>query len=539
MRFPSRGWRCRAEDGSGPAAAAITIVRRGERRGERPGRRRGAGGRTDRRRFLAGWFSPRRTAALAAGLLLAAAGCTADSGDDPKPGGPAQARRTARPAQPFGLKWNGYEHDARYDGVIDSYRGGGTFHDITWCGVERVRGERRWDAEDKVVDDALRHGYELLVRIRIGSCWASGRPDAPAPRTSPSYPPADLNAYRAFAGDLASRYAARGVHLFAIENEIDTANHWGADPAAYPAVARAGAEAVRRADPRARLTDSGLSSSGYGIAVAEALRAAGRRDEALRFYREFGVRRGGERFPEAHDDGGLRAAFTTPAAARALAAHKANFGLDRDRVFDIVQLHYYDPWRLAGQVVDYIRRAVPAGTPIEAWEAGSFWPGQRYDPAAHARETAQLATDLLARGVRRVVYLPLFYSPGAVAPQETWRALYTRDGTARPAAAVLEKLRDATRTGTWRPYEGHGLRGAAVGLHRETDDSTTLVLWSADGTSQTLTAPSAGGTELTPLPGGRTRTWNAGTVTVGADPVIISTRLPVTAALDWLNGNAR
>ncbi|TMQ91781.1 hypothetical protein ETD83_29315 [Actinomadura soli] len=479
-----------------------------------------------------------RGLAVVLGCALVAAGCTTQERERaPGPLGgphPPPAGTSARLVQPFGVKWNGYAYPPRYGPVIDSYRGGGTFHDITWCGVERARGRQRWQAEDKVVDDALRRGYELLVRIRIGSCWASGRAPSSAPRISASYPPADLDAYRGFVRSLVTRYAAKGVHLYAIENEIDTVNHWGADPAAYPPVARAGAAAVRDADPRARLADAGLSSSGYGLAVAKAWADAGRQRPAVSFYQAFYERRRNGRLPEVWDGNGLRAAFASSTGRRILAAHEAVTGLDKARVFDIYQLHYYDPWRLAGHVVDEIRRRVPPGMPIEAWEAGSFWPGPDYDAAGHAGETVRLASDLLARGVRRVVYLPLFHTPGAVAPKETWRGLYAADGTARPAAEALRRLRESTGSGTWRPYDRAGLRGAAV----DRGPSTTLVLWSADGRARRLTAPPGPAAEIVPLPVGEPRTWDDGGLELSADPVVISTRTPLPATLDWLNGNA-
>ncbi|WP_344878648.1 hypothetical protein, partial [Nonomuraea antimicrobica] len=197
----------------------------------------------------------------------------------------------------FGLKWNAYELPSRFRAAVAGYSGGPSFHDIVWCAVERRPGSRTWSLEDKVVDDILGRGYELLIRVRIGSCWASGRPATDRVRISPSYPPTDLGRYQAFVRELVGRYARRGVHLYAVENEIDAATSWGADPAAYRQVGQAGARAVRQADPKARLVDPGLSSSSYGLAIARRRADAGDTEAALTFYREFYRRRTGRRFP--------------------------------------------------------------------------------------------------------------------------------------------------------------------------------------------------------------------------------------------------
>ncbi|RAY11394.1 hypothetical protein DPM19_30690 [Actinomadura craniellae] len=470
-----------------------------------------------------------RGAAVAAALALVA-GCTGDPAPPPAPA-PAVPPPT-RLEQPFGLKWNSYRPIDRYAPAVGAYRGGGTFHDITWCAVEPAPGTFRWTMEDRAVDTALGQGYELLLRIRIGSCWASGRPAAAAARTAPSHPPADLTAYRAFVRTLVGRYARRGVHRYAIENEVDTATHWGADPRAYAAVARAGAAAVREADPRARVTDPGLASSGHGLAAAAALQDSGRQDRAVALYRAYYARRVNDRLPPVRDAAGLRAARAGTAGHRILTAHETVLGLGRAKIFDSFQLHYYDPWRQAGDVLAYLRARLPANLPVEAWEAGSFWPGGSYDPARHAAETAQLATTLLAAGVRLVVYLPLVHTPGTIAPTERWRGLYGTDGTARPASAVLDALRERTRGGTWHPVARAGLRGAAV----DRGGTTALVLWSADGRTRPLRRP-PGPAESTPLPGAA-RPWTAGDVQVGGTPVLLSLRAPLNAALTWLDQTA-
>ncbi|WP_214103544.1 hypothetical protein [Acrocarpospora catenulata] len=464
-----------------------------------------------------------RTAALALALLGTA--CATTTPEPPRPS-PKVAG-----SNPFGLKWDGYQHPPRYDADIGAYAGGATFHDIVWCAVEPVAGARDWTLDDRVVTGLLTVRYHVMIRIRIGTCWATGDPADPRPRAAASRPPADLTAYQAFVDDLVRRYAAMGVHQYAIENEIDAANFWADDPATYAKIGRAGAQAVRRADPTATVTDPGLSSSSYGIAVARAYDLGARPAEALRLYTAYYARRGTGRFPAAPDLDALRAAFDSPAGQRTLAAHQAVRELVEGGVFDVYQLHYYDPWALLPEVLDYVRRGLPGTVKVEAWEVGTFWPGPDYDERTHGAETAKLVVTLLAAGVRRVVYLPLYYRPGAIAPNETWRGLYGADDRARPAKTVFDQLRAHTATGEWRPLGKRGVDGGAVDL----GDRTVFVVWSVDGAVVPLAfGEPVGAAEVVALPSGEPRIWGSGPLQVGPDPLLVTLPTPFDRAKRWL-----
>ncbi|MEZ0074727.1 hypothetical protein [Planotetraspora sp. GP83] len=472
-------------------------------------------------------------AVLAILALLWATGCTAAS---ERPG--AGATRAARqlPEQPFGLKWDGYQHPpTRYDPVIEAYGGGATFHEIVWCAVEPRQGERNWWLDDRVVTDLLAYGYRVMLRIRTGSCWASGQPTAGRPRVAVSFPPADMAAYQAFVRDLVTRYAAKGVHLYGIENEIDAYTMWGADPLAFREVGRAGAQAVREADPQARVLDVGVTSAGYGITVARDLLDSGQTDRALAFYRAFYAGRADGGFPLANTADELRAVFTLPRAQRAIAAHAVNFELDKAGVFDIVQLHYYGGWAAVPDVIGYIHESVPPSMPIEAWELGSYWPGSDYDPVAHGVETAKLVATLLARGVKRIVYLPLNYKAGgAIVSTEHWRGLYGDDNVARPAKMVFDQFRQHFATGAWHPVTRPGLDGGIV----DQGATSALVVWSTGGGTVSLPRPADGSPAaitVTTLPAGQSRTWSSGTpLDVGAEPLIVTFPEPYAATLRWL-----
>ncbi|GAA0398395.1 hypothetical protein Acor_34370 [Acrocarpospora corrugata] len=466
----------------------------------------------------------RITRALAAILLCAACSTAPEPPADPAP--PVVER-----GNPFGLKWDGYQHPPEYDADIGAYAGGGTFHDIVWCAVEPARGAQNWALDDRVVTDLIAVDYQVMLRIRIGACWATGDPADPKPRAAASRPPADLAGYQRFVEDLVHRYAAMGVHQYAIENEIDAENFWSADPAAYGEVGRAGAAAVRRADPTAVVTDPGLSSSSYGIAVAHAYDLGTRPADALRIYADYYVRRGTRRFPPAADTAALRAAFETPAGRRAIAAHQAVHALDKDGVFDVYQLHYYDPWSLLPEILDYIEHDLADTVRVEAWEVGTFWPGEDYDEDTHGAETAKLVVTLLAAGVRRIVYLPLYYRPGTIAPRETWRGLYGADDRPRPAKTVFDQLRQRASGGGWLPLVRRGVSGGAVDL----GDRTAFVVWSADGAVVPLAfGEPVGAAEVVALPSGEPRIWGSGPLQVGPDPLLVTLPTPFDRVKRWL-----
>ncbi|WP_344871992.1 hypothetical protein, partial [Nonomuraea antimicrobica] len=227
---------------------------------------------------------------------------------------------------------------------------------------------------------------------------------------------------------------------------------------------------------------------------------------------------------------GLRAALAGPVARRALTAHQVVFELDRARTFDAYQLHYYDHWSLAPDVLDYVK---DAGLPVEAWEVGSFWPGSGYDPAAHGAETAKLVTHLLAGGVRKLVYLPVYHSPGEIAGVETWRALYGADGRPRPARSVLDRLK-AYSSGQWRrlPAVEGGVEGGAVAWQ----GGTVLVLWSERPVE--LRPPSGTVVTTAALPGGPARPLTGGRpLAVGATPVLVTVRAPIEETMKWLRAS--
>jgi hypothetical protein len=114
---------------------------------------------------------------------------------------------------------------------------------------------------------------------------------------------------------------------------------------------------------------------------------------------------------------------------------------------------------------------------IEAWEAGVAWPGDRYDQEVHADETLKLLATLLLQGVRRVVYLPVSFSPGRGRAEEFVRPLVRHeDGVPNAAGDAYAALVAATQGAKkWAPVTRRGSSGVAFDL----GETTVLVTWNS------------------------------------------------------------
>ena len=215
-------------------------------------------------------------------MAVAAVACTS--------GGGGGARNTATTVgaplpplgkpNPLGAKWDWSRLDA-FKPYLTAISGGATFYDFAWCDVEPVEGERDWSTVDTVARTARDLGFELYLKIRTGSCWATTAGEGPvrrrAARKAVSSMPADMGAYQAFLTDAVKRFSPLGVHEYAIENEINAPGHWAGTPADYVNLVNAAATAVHGGNPAARVVDGGVGSTVYGHAIARRLLAQGRR----------------------------------------------------------------------------------------------------------------------------------------------------------------------------------------------------------------------------------------------------------------------
>jgi hypothetical protein len=482
----------------------------------------------------------RLTAALLALLALATA-CSPAAGKSPAAGRAPLAPPSATPAAPvayppggpvLGVKWD-WDRAQAYGPFLQGFPGGDTFYELVWCDIEPQQGAQDWSRIDQVVDGAARLGFRMDLKIRIGSCWAAGRRlDSRGKKSkTASLPPADIARYRAFVRTVVTRYAPKGVHRFAIENEINGEGFWAGTPEDYQALARAASAEIHSADPKAVVLDGGISSTAYGEALARWLLDQGRGDEAVaayqRYYdRRFDVR--GDQLPRVNDVSGLRAALQTDQAVRNLAFLDATQALVREGVFDAYQLHFYERWDNVPLLLDFLHRQLPAGFPIESWETGDFWPKASGDLDVIAGETAKTVALLVAGGVRTVIWLPAAHDPGGRKAVEDRWGLFDADGTPRLSAGIFRDVASAGAGATVRSVAVGPVRGVALGR----GNNTFLLVWS--DTSARLAGPGPTGAAVQALDG-RAQAWGSGGLDVGEAPLVIRVPAPLETTLGALH----
>jgi len=474
---------------------------------------------------------------LGTGLIT---GCTADEPEPPPPspvgsapavppgGAPAPAGTGVR--NPFGAHWDWSRHD-RFAPYLGKLAGSATYAELTWCDVERTPGRLDWSRVDRIADRSRELGITLHLKIRTGTCWATGgtaRYTRGAAGKTESRMPADLAAYRRFVRGVVARYAPRGVHEYAVENEVNSPSYWAGSPEEYQTLVRAAAETIRAADPQGRVGDSGISSVAYGMGVADRLLRAGREADAVAAYRAYFQRRigtRGQQIPEVTDAARLRDVLATPTAARSLRFLAATEELLADGTVDIRQLHFYEHFTGVPPLLDYLRARTPAGTPIQAWEVGQFWEDGDGDAASRAAELVKTVTQLVAGGIDQLCWLPLAYNPNNRAGAEVRYGLLDPDGTEREAGRALASLAEAARDATVAPLPPDAA-AVLAGVAFTRGGSTTLVLWSATGAP--VTVPAAATAESATV-GAPPRV--GGPTTITAIPVLLRADRPVADLL--------
>jgi hypothetical protein len=469
--------------------------------------------------------------ALLATLAVAAGACTAAGEREPsqttaatlRPSAeqPSRGRPVVGKEGPLGAKWDWSRVDS-FTPFLKAVPDGATFYELVWCKVEPRSGARDWSEVDRVVHASQRLGYQMYLKIRVGSCWATdgrGGQVRGKKRKTASAMPVDLAVYRGFVGDAVRRYAAMGVHEYAIENEPNAANFWEGTPEELERLAVEAASAIRDADPRALVVDPGVSSTAYGVAIAKRLLDSGQAEAAVaayqRYYaRRFPVRR--RNLPQVSDEAGLRAALNDERARTNLAFLQLADRLAADGVVDIRQLHFYEPWQNVSALLDYLRATLPPRFPIQAWEVGMFWVNGTDDPKARAAEAVKTVASLLAGGVRPVIWLPLAFDPGGRHIGEPRYGLLDPDGRVRPAGDAIRTMAAAAGQGdSVRDVRAASVSGVAFG----DADSTMLVLWS-DGQATVAAPPGQGATARTAA--GESLSWDGNGLRLGPDPVLLT-----------------
>ncbi len=135
---------------------------------------------------------------------------------------------------------------------------------FSWREIEPTRGQYHWQVPDEIVQGAAYYGLDLVVRLDQHPAWAS------AVSTNLNAPPDQVEDYIDFVSTVANRYRGR-VLGYIIWNEPNLAIDWGGqppDPTAYTALLKAAYQAVKAADPGARVVSAGLAPTNQRDASA-------------------------------------------------------------------------------------------------------------------------------------------------------------------------------------------------------------------------------------------------------------------------------
>jgi hypothetical protein len=392
--------------------------------------------------------SLRRLFPVLLALVLLAASCSSGSGSGASKTSSTTTAAALPPlgkANPLGAKWDWSRLD-NFKPYLASISGGATFYDFAWCDVEPTEGTRDWSTVDNVAHMARDLGFELYLKIRTGSCWAtvdSGGTGGRRGRKDVSHLPADTAKYQAFLTDAVKRFSPLGVHEYAIENEVNAPLHWADTPKDYVSLVTLAGRAIHAADPNARVADGGLGSTVYGEAIARRLLDEGKDTEAVSAYQQYYARRfavRAQQLPQVNSASELRDVLSSGQAARNLEHFDATVGLARDKLIDDFEIHFYEKWDNVPALLDLLHATLPPDLPVQVWELGQFWPNAPSDEQVHADELQRAVNGFLNGGVQRVIWLPLAYNPNGRNANELRFGLVDPDGRVRESGRVFAQI---------------------------------------------------------------------------------------------------
>jgi hypothetical protein len=453
---------------------------------------------------------------------------SAGSGSQEPSGSGAGTTAASGPTTRMGSKWD-WGRFTEFTPFLKSVSGGYTYYEVVWCDIEKKKGSPDWSALDRVATRSREVGSTLLLKLRVGRCWATSG-DVQHQRGSKSKTesamPTDLAAYRAWVGAAVSRYSKLGVHEYAIENEINSQSFWGGTPEQFTTLAEAASAEIRASDPQAKVVDAGLSSTSYGYGIADWLLSEGREADALAAFNAYYERRigtRGEQIVAVNSRAQLDAALRSEQGQRNLTYLRVVRDLASRKVVDIRQIHFYEKYSSVPMLFSYLRAHTPAGTPIQAWEVGNFdKSGASADDGAKSNEVVKTLSLVLAEGATVAIWLPLAFDPGGRNSDEPRYGLLDPNGQTRQAGRSFQAMVEASRGATATKISQDGLTG--VGFDKA--GKSTAFLWSTARTVVQLPE----GTRVASVEN-LTQETSGSTLTLDSTPQRLSLTVPTATLL--------
>jgi polysaccharide biosynthesis protein PslG len=143
--------------------------------------------------------------------------------------------------------------------------------DFPWFQIEPAAGVYRFDLIDPIVAQAAASRIQVLPVVNATPMWASPQPD----RDFTHWAPTDLNLFANYARALIRRYGPQGtfwaenpalrrqpIRTWQLWNEPSASYFWATPnyPQSYPALVRVAYDAIKQADPGAKVVLAGLAS---------------------------------------------------------------------------------------------------------------------------------------------------------------------------------------------------------------------------------------------------------------------------------------
>ncbi|MBI1801415.1 MAG: hypothetical protein HYR71_07285, partial [Chloroflexi bacterium] len=249
--------------------------------------------------------------------------------------------------------------------------------------------------------------------------------------------PPDLNLWSAQLTQLAAGLRGQ-IQGYSIGNEISNATFAGTVDD-YNTLLATSYAALKAGDSQAVVLDSGMGSITHGLDIAQDLYNSSQYTDALNFVNDFYLYHSGGLLPwlplKTTDD--LTAMLNDSFNQTTEAFSEARFTLNCP-YYDVLQIHYYQPWQYQPQVSAWIKGRMSANNcqkPIQFWELGYALDPSRYtyDPDEHARDVPKLLAEAVAANSQLIAYAT-YLEDG-----NNWqKGLRYRDGTCLPSATAYQ-----------------------------------------------------------------------------------------------------
>jgi LysM repeat protein len=133
-----------------------------------------------------------------------------------------------------------------------------------WADIEPVQGQPNFNQLDATIDALNLSGFNVLLTVTTSPAWARSE-------TVEDGPPDDFATFAAFVTQLATRYQGR-VQAYQIWNEPNLRREWASmqhriGAQTYVELLTAAYQAIKAADPQARVITAGLAPTGFNDGV--------------------------------------------------------------------------------------------------------------------------------------------------------------------------------------------------------------------------------------------------------------------------------